>query len=703
MGCFGKKPRTYHCKIILLDETDIVHDIQDGTLGKDLMDLVFQHLNLLETAYFGLRYLNKSGESRWLDPVKKVYKQLQGTSPFTVYFGVKFYASDPCKLVEEITRYQFFLQTKQDILEGRLPVDFNLAAELFALSLQSELGDYDVRRHIGRYVSEFRFLPTQTPELEEKVKEIHKKLSGQVPSTVEMTFLDRIKWLDMYGVDMHSVMGEDNVEFFLCLTPSGLFVMKNKVKVNNYFWPRVTKVFFKGRYFMLCVKDKNNDESTIGFELSSKESCKYLWKCCVEHHAFFRLTQVKELPGHSVRIFSLGSKHRYSGRTEQQAKQDINRIKRQPPTVVRVPSRRYQKAPEHINVIQVEIKEDVKSVNLSDSEKKDDAVESPLYRSVSTPAALSSVDSTNNNLSPAPWEDSNQRGLFSSQLSLQSANSSLRKSGHRTHSYKRSSSVDSESSCNYKRKRHHRSRKHSDNDSDVSKSSRGSRGSKSSRSCNHHRSHSQDSGSESGSNRQRRSRKHGSRKSSHKDGLVESESQWRMVQKQLHDKKNMRPQSATVRDLSNKKSGYMNSGIDTESEATLVHRKKHRRHSRSRSRSPDTKPVIPEEVKKHIEYKLIDDSNMTEEEKKDIKYTKIETDDKVYKIHYSPATGKPRVKVAKIVTKEKHISNGTVDQTKGSSKESPDMSKTNQDKKSEENPEAFVSSPRRNFEMRTEL
>ena len=29
---------------------------------------------------------------------------LTGTLPYTFYFGVKFYAADPCKLFEEITR-----------------------------------------------------------------------------------------------------------------------------------------------------------------------------------------------------------------------------------------------------------------------------------------------------------------------------------------------------------------------------------------------------------------------------------------------------------------------------------------------------------------------------------------------------------------------------------------------------------------------
>ena len=41
----------------------------------------------------------------WLEPGKRVSQQIKGISPVTLYLGVKFYAADPCKLAEEVTRY----------------------------------------------------------------------------------------------------------------------------------------------------------------------------------------------------------------------------------------------------------------------------------------------------------------------------------------------------------------------------------------------------------------------------------------------------------------------------------------------------------------------------------------------------------------------------------------------------------------------
>ena len=60
----------------------------------------------------------------------------------------------------------------------------------------------------------------------------HGRLVGLVPSQAENRYLEKVKWLDMYGVDLHPVIGEDNIEYFLGLTPSGIIVLKNRNKVK---------------------------------------------------------------------------------------------------------------------------------------------------------------------------------------------------------------------------------------------------------------------------------------------------------------------------------------------------------------------------------------------------------------------------------------------------------------------------------------
>lgn len=105
-----------------------------------------------------------------------------------------------------------------------------------------------------------------------------------------------------------------------------------------FFRPRITKVTFKGKIFIIKVRDKNvsnehnvvdqysifniwslkidtyrrgkgnlpltssfiffffskNDEHTYAFEVATKTRTKHLWKCCVEHHTFFRYFRMQQ-------------------------------------------------------------------------------------------------------------------------------------------------------------------------------------------------------------------------------------------------------------------------------------------------------------------------------------------------------------------------------------------------------------------------
>ncbi|XP_076069636.1 uncharacterized protein LOC143041533 isoform X2 [Oratosquilla oratoria] len=657
MKCFGDKNRIYHCKVVLLDEQHLIQEIQDVTTGQDVMDVVFKHLNLLETAYFGLRYLDPNNQTHWLDPTKKVVKQLKGLSPFTLYFSVKFYAADPCKLVEEITRYQFFLQVKQDILQGRLPVSQELISELGAYAVQSELGDYDPRRHSPGYVSEFRFTTNQTVALENKIAELHSKLIGQVPAKAEYRFLEKVQWLEMYGVDLHPVLGEDNIEYFLGLTPSGVIVLRNKVKVGNYFWPRITKVYFRGRFFMLRVRDKNNAENTYGFETPSKAACKHLWQCCVEHHAFFRLTQAS---GNSPQaILNLGSsKLRYNGQGDKDTVDSHIPVQGRPQQeFTRTPSRRYQRrvvegALDSPSAEDVEIP--ATTPNSVSTFPTTNTTTSPMYRSTSMTLGPRSDSPHSTRSAPQPSAYSvnggndtgregngrssrqNPRGESPESVHVAVTSSLNYRVTRRTSSVDSQSSVDSRGHRRSKRKnytvKHRRSRcRSSDGESEAS-----SKCSNHSHRRHRHRHHSNDSDQHKHRHRRRRQKSGGS--------LVDSEGQWKQVQAQQAQVKG---QTALVRNLSSKTSGYQNSGHDTEPDhhhhQHSSSKRRHRKHrSRSRSPSESKNTRLPNELRRHIDFSLQTPSGMTEAELRNIPYMKVETA-KTIKIKYnSPKTKRHR-------------------------------------------------------------
>uniref|UniRef100_A0A8C0BI96 Protein 4.1 n=1 Tax=Buteo japonicus TaxID=224669 RepID=A0A8C0BI96_9AVES len=275
----------------------------------------------------------------WLDPAKEIKKQVHG-GPWDFTFNVKFYPPDPAQLTEDITRYYLCLQLRQDIITGRLPCSFATLALLGSYTVQSELGDYDPELHSPDYISEFKLAPNQTKELEEKVVELHKTYRSMTPAQADLEFLENAKKLSMYGVDLHQAKDLEGVDITLGVCSSGLLVYKDKLRINRFPWPKVLKISYKRSSFFIKIRpgEQEQYESTIGFKLPSYRAAKKLWKVCVEHHTFFRLTSTEAIP--KSRFLALGSKFRYSGRTQAQTRQASALIDRPAPQFERTASKR---------------------------------------------------------------------------------------------------------------------------------------------------------------------------------------------------------------------------------------------------------------------------------------------------------------------------------------------------------------------------
>ncbi|XP_070565918.1 tyrosine-protein phosphatase non-receptor type 4-like isoform X4 [Ptychodera flava] len=367
-----KQEKKIRCQVIFLDDSEQTFEVERRAKGDALLDAIFKFLDLLERDYFGLKFADADNDidnMRWLDPLKSIRKQVK-SAPYYFYFRVKFFVSDPSKLQEEYTRYQYVLQLKKDILEGRLLCSYHTGALLASYSVQAETGDYDPEEHKPGYLVDMRFIPNQTEDFEKEVAELHKKHVGQTPADAEYNYLDKAKRLEMYGVDLHyarvristdmdvllEILGlgsrallnvdfadQSNIEIQLGVTSAGLVVFQNNMKINTFSWAKIVKISFKRRQFFIQLRRELSDtrEHVIGFNMGSYRSCKNLWKSCVEHHTFFRLTEPKPSNKRKM-LFQLGSKFRFSGRTEYQTVEESKRrIANRDRDFSRSPSKRF--------------------------------------------------------------------------------------------------------------------------------------------------------------------------------------------------------------------------------------------------------------------------------------------------------------------------------------------------------------------------
>ncbi|XP_051648479.1 band 4.1-like protein 2 isoform X6 [Manacus candei] len=338
-----KKIKTVQCKVMLLDGTEYSCDLEKRAKGQVLFDKVCEHLNLLEKDYFGLLFYETSEQKNWLDPSKEIKRQIRSL-PWIFTFNVKFYPPDPSQLTEDITRYFLCLQLRQDIVSGRLPCSFVTHALLGSYTLQAELGDHDPEEHRSDYISEFQFAPNQTQEMEEKVAELHKTHRGLTPAQADSQFLENAKRLSMYGVDLHHAKDSEGVDIMLGVCANGLLIYKDRLRINRFAWPKILKISYKRSNFYIKVRPAELEqfESTIGFKLPNHRAAKRLWKVCVEHHTFFRLVSPEQPP--KAKFLTLGSKFRYSGRTQAQTRQASNLIDRPAPYFERTSSKRVSRS-----------------------------------------------------------------------------------------------------------------------------------------------------------------------------------------------------------------------------------------------------------------------------------------------------------------------------------------------------------------------
>lgn len=319
----GQKPpptpsgKLMSIKIQMLDDTQEAFEVPQRAPGKVLLDAVCSHLNLVEGDYFGLEFPDHKKITVWLDLLKPIVKQIRRPKHVVVRFVVKFFPPDHTQLQEELTRYLFALQVKQDLAQGRLTCSDTSAALLISHIVQSEIGDFDEasdREHLAKN----KYIPQQDA-LEDKIVEFHHNHMGQTPAESDFQLLEIARRLEMYGIRLHPAKDREGTKINLAVANTGILVFQGFTKINAFNWAKVRKLSFKRKRFLIKLRPDANSsyQDTLEFLMASRDFCKSFWKICVEHHAFFRLFEEPK-PKPKAVLFSRGSSFRFSGRTQKQ-------------------------------------------------------------------------------------------------------------------------------------------------------------------------------------------------------------------------------------------------------------------------------------------------------------------------------------------------------------------------------------------------
>uniref|UniRef100_A0A665WD95 Tyrosine-protein phosphatase non-receptor type n=1 Tax=Echeneis naucrates TaxID=173247 RepID=A0A665WD95_ECHNA len=254
--------------------------------GQECLEAVAQRLELREITYFSLWYFNKQNQQRWIDLEKPLKKQLDkyGLEP-TVYFGVVFYIPSVTQLQQEITRYQYYLQLKKDILEGRISCSLDQAIRLASLAVQADFGDFN-RYDSQEFLQKFVLFPIDwiqdervLEEATQKVALLYQSFRGLSAPEAEMLYMQEVEKMEGYGQESYQAKDSTGADVTLGSCLEGIFVKhKNGRPLLLFRWNEINNMSHNRSFFALELA---NREESVQFQTEDMETSKYVCRMCL--------------------------------------------------------------------------------------------------------------------------------------------------------------------------------------------------------------------------------------------------------------------------------------------------------------------------------------------------------------------------------------------------------------------------------------
>nr|DBA18602.1 TPA: hypothetical protein GDO54_016833 [Pyxicephalus adspersus] len=298
-----------HCKVHLLDDRKLELLVQPKLLSRELLDLVASHFNLKEKEYFGISFLDDTGQYTWLQMEQRVldHDLPKKPGPVTLYFVVRFYIESITFLKEVTTVQLFFLNAKTCVFKGQIEVNSETVFKLAALILQEARGDYSSDENARKDLKVLPALPTRTlqehPSItycEDRVIEHFKKLKGVTRGQAIVRYMKIVEALPTYGVHYYKVKDKQGIPWWLGISFKGIgqYDIQDKIKPRKLFqWKQLENLYFREKKFAVEVHDPRRisvSRRTFGQSsfvvqtwYASNSLIKSIWVMAISQHQFY--------------------------------------------------------------------------------------------------------------------------------------------------------------------------------------------------------------------------------------------------------------------------------------------------------------------------------------------------------------------------------------------------------------------------------
>ncbi|NXV99504.1 FRPD2 protein, partial [Fregetta grallaria] len=305
-----KKGKSYlsqrDLNVILLNGQCLEVQCDIKSKARDVFNTVVAYANLVEHFYFGLAYL-KGKEFFFLDEETKLYKvapdgwndqpkKKTSIINFTLFLRIKFFVNHFNVIQHGLTRHQFYLQLRKDILEERLYCNDETALKLGALALQAELGNYASEMHGKSYFRVEDYIPASRIEkmtlayVQRELAKLHRMNRSLFEDEAELEFLKVTQQLPEYGVLFYHVSQEKKGaggDIILGICAKGIIVyeVKNHTRIASlrFQWRETERISAHRKKFMIESSFSGKKHTFI---TDTAKTCKYLLDLCSAQHKF---------------------------------------------------------------------------------------------------------------------------------------------------------------------------------------------------------------------------------------------------------------------------------------------------------------------------------------------------------------------------------------------------------------------------------